>query len=119
MANNPSQRLYYKDDPTCLHICSSQVHMLLHIADYIQAIGPVWVSWQFAMECYCGDLSSHVANLHYPYANMAECILSKSTIYHLQNKYDLGELLGVYAHDGLKDSECMFPECKYLMHLGH
>lgn len=41
-------------------------HMLLHIANYIQAIGPVWVSWQFTMGRYCGDLSFHLANLRYP-----------------------------------------------------
>lgn len=91
--------------------------MLLHIADYIQAIGPVWVSWQFAMERYCGDLSSRVANLRYPYANMAQRILSKSTVYHLWNKYDLQELLGSSRHGGLKDSEYAFPGCKCLIHL--
>lgn len=31
------------------------------------------------MERYYGDFGSHVANLHYPYANMAQQILSKST----------------------------------------
>ncbi|KIR81661.1 hypothetical protein I305_00540 [Cryptococcus gattii E566] len=29
------ERLYYKDDPTHLHLCSSQVHLLLCIVDFI------------------------------------------------------------------------------------
>jgi hypothetical protein len=30
------------------------VHVLLHIADGIEAVGPVWTAWAFVMERYCG-----------------------------------------------------------------
>lgn len=49
-------RLYYQLSPKRLSTCPVTVHALLHLADGIEACGPVWAYWAFPMERFCGIL---------------------------------------------------------------
>lgn len=46
------------------------VHGLLHIADTIERIGPVWAWWSFPIERQCGRLQRHITNKRRPFANL-------------------------------------------------
>ncbi|KAL1657652.1 hypothetical protein GGF50DRAFT_18444, partial [Schizophyllum commune] len=43
---------------------------LLHIADSIEAVGPVWAYWAFPMEHYCGRLQRTLRSPRYPWSNL-------------------------------------------------
>lgn len=46
------------------------VHGLLHIADTIERIGPVWAWWSFPIERQCGRLQRHITSKHHPFVNL-------------------------------------------------
>lgn len=39
--------IYYQHDPNRLSACPVTVHALLHIADSIEEMGPIWTYWAF------------------------------------------------------------------------
>lgn len=47
------EKLYYLNAPDSLRVCVLQAHMLLHDVDYIDAAGPVWVTWQLCVTILC------------------------------------------------------------------
>lgn len=51
---------YYQRDYARLSTCTSQIHYLAHLADCIEAYGPAWVYWQYAMERVCGAIGHSV-----------------------------------------------------------
>ncbi|KAF9471530.1 hypothetical protein BDN70DRAFT_909338 [Pholiota conissans] len=50
------EKLYYQYCPERISVCMLTMHGLLHIANSINACGPVWCYWAFPMEHYCGKL---------------------------------------------------------------
>lgn len=46
------------------------VHGLLHVADTIERIGPVWAWWSFPIERQCGRLQRHIISRRHPFANL-------------------------------------------------
>lgn len=46
------------------------VHALLHIADMIEQIGPVWAWWSFPIERQCGRLQGHITSPQHPFVNL-------------------------------------------------
>ena len=46
------------------------VHGLLHIADSIERIGPVWTWWSFPIERQCGRLKRHITDKRHPFTNL-------------------------------------------------
>lgn len=53
-------RIYYQYDPFHTMICSVTIHALLHIADSIEQLGPIWAYWTFPMKHYCEDLQQNI-----------------------------------------------------------
>jgi len=51
------------------------VHGLLHIADTIERIGPVWAWWSFPIERQCGHLQRQITSKRHPFANLDNYIL--------------------------------------------
>lgn len=86
------------------------IHALLHIADYIEATGPVWTSWAFAMERFCGRLQPAVKSRRYAYASIAKYILDDARLTQVQLVHNLtGELLlrrGANIGGRFKDTAC-------------
>jgi hypothetical protein len=62
--------IYYQYNPDRLSACPVTVHALLHIADSIEASGPVWASWAFPMERYCGLLNPTIKSWRYPFSSI-------------------------------------------------
>ncbi|KAG8795320.1 hypothetical protein FRC12_016052 [Ceratobasidium sp. 428] len=46
------------------------VHALLHIADNIEQMGPIWCYWNFAMECFCGALVRARESNWFPFSSL-------------------------------------------------
>ncbi|QRV93204.1 hypothetical protein RhiJN_21257 [Ceratobasidium sp. AG-Ba] len=53
---------YYQYEESRLSACPLTIHALLHIPFYIRHIAPVWASWTFVMERFCGYLILAVTN---------------------------------------------------------
>ncbi|KIY52507.1 hypothetical protein FISHEDRAFT_24688, partial [Fistulina hepatica ATCC 64428] len=60
---------------------------ILHIADSIQAIGPVWTYWAFVMEHYCGHLGHAINSHRYPYADLDNWVLNAARLSQVQILY--------------------------------
>lgn len=88
------------------------VHGLLHIADTIERIGPVWTWWSFPIERQCGHLKRHITDKRHPFSNLDNYIIlaaqSKNAklIYNIANE-DLSLDEPVKEKKGLHlDDEC-------------
>ncbi|KDQ14851.1 hypothetical protein BOTBODRAFT_109517 [Botryobasidium botryosum FD-172 SS1] len=67
----PNIRIFYQYDATRLSACPLTIHILLHIADGIEKIGPMWVYWCFALERHCGLLQRMVTSRSRPYESLS------------------------------------------------
>ena len=106
-------RIYYQHDPARISACPVTIHALLHIADYIQAAGPVWASWAFPMEHFCGRLQPAIRSRRFPYANMDRHILAAARLDHIKKVYDAEELLALRRPK--PDLGTELPGCEFLL----
>lgn len=72
--------IYYQHDPARVSTCPLTVHALLHIADSILIMGPVWCYWAFPMERFCGMISPHVRSRRFPWRSIDRFVLETSQI---------------------------------------
>jgi len=108
----PVQRIFYQKDPSRVSACPITVHGLLHITDGIAAAGPVWATWAFVMERYCGFVKRRaVWSRAHPYASIDRRILEMAQLNVISLKYGLRKKLALKGKRGkvIKDK---FPECK-------
>lgn len=87
------KRLYYQLSPQRLSACPVTVHALLHIADGIEASGPVWAYWAFPMERFCGILQPWIKSRRFPFANLDNHVVAMAQISHIKIRYNLHEKL--------------------------
>lgn len=73
-------RIYYQNNPKCLSACPIMIHALLHIADSIEEAGPVWTSWAFPMERFCGWMQPAITSRCHPDACMAHYIVEHAQL---------------------------------------
>lgn len=90
------------------------MHGLLHIADGIEAAGPVWATWAFVMERYCGFVKRRaVRSRAHPYASIDRRILEIAQMNVVSLKYGLRKKLTLSGKRGkvVKDkfSGCRLP----------
>jgi Domain of unknown function (DUF4218) len=86
-------RYYYQQDPDRLSTCTLTIHAILHIADAIEATGPVWTSWTFPMERYCGRLRQAIKNRRFPYASLAQYVVDDAWLDQIQLMHNMKEEL--------------------------
>ncbi|RDX41078.1 hypothetical protein OH76DRAFT_1320654, partial [Lentinus brumalis] len=60
---------------------------LLHIADAIETIGPVWIAWEWPMERFCGFLLRAVKNRRFPYAAIANYLVDLAQLTQIIHRY--------------------------------
>jgi len=106
------RRIFYQGDPSRISACPVTIHSLLHIADGIKAAGPVWATWAFVMERYCGFIKRRaVRSRAHPYASINRRIVEMAQLNVILMKYGLRKKLTLKAKRGRvkKDrfSECM------------
>ncbi|KAG8686434.1 hypothetical protein FRC11_008958, partial [Ceratobasidium sp. 423] len=85
--------LYYRHTPNRLHVCTLPIHSLLHIADDIEAMGPVWCYWAFPMEWFCGALGRTNLNPCFPFVSMDWRVLEVAQLVQIKYMYNLFETL--------------------------
>ena len=90
-------RFYYQHDPTQIATCPIMIHVLLHIADSIKATGPVWTSWAFPMERFCGSLQPAIKSQCHPYMSISKHVTDKAHLTQVQVLYDLQDQLSLQA----------------------
>jgi hypothetical protein len=106
------RRIFYQNDPSRISACPVTIHGLLHIADGVEAAGPVWATWAFVMERYCGFVKRRaVRSRAHPYASVDRRILEMAQMNVILLKYGLRKKLTSQRGRGavIKDK---FSECK-------
>lgn len=86
-------RLYVRNDETRLRLCTLPIHALLHIADDIETMGPVWAYWAFPMERFCGALARASKSRRYPYSSLNRRVLQTAQLSQIKLIYGLTERL--------------------------
>lgn len=80
-------RFYYQHNPDRLSACPVTIHALLHIADSIMNAGPVWGSWAFVMERYCGTLQHAIRSRRFPYSSLNRYVLDQARLVQIKLIY--------------------------------
>jgi len=87
--------IYYQHDPSRVSACPLTVHALLHIADSIKAMGPVWCYWAFPMERYCGSLQPAIRSRRFPYASIDHYVVEDAQLTQIKIVYNCAEELAL------------------------
>ena len=82
------------------------IHALLHIADSIEAMGPVWAYWAFPMERFCGRVQRAIKTRRFPFAGIDSFIVADARLKQLGFRWNITQMLslkpivnGSKAHD--------------------
>lgn len=112
---NEFEKLYYQQNPARVSICTINIHALLHIADSIEAMGPVWTYWAFPMERYCGSLQRAMRSRRFPWSNLDEHVVATAQLAQVKLRYNLEQELSLAppASDFVKGqySHAAYPTC--------
>lgn len=109
------EEFYYQYDATRLPACLLVVHGLLHIVDDIVEAGPIWSTWTFFMERFCGHLKRALRSRTQPWTHLDRRVVNIAHYAHVRAKYDLPELSTPLRADklpGPSESECVIPGCE-------
>ena len=94
-------------------MCPLSIHALLHIADGIEACGPVWAYWAFPMERYCSTLQRAVLNSRrHPYVTLDRFIAEDAMLSQLKLRYNLHSELSLQPPKNGMTSYSI-PACEY------
>ena len=75
--------------PSRLPCMTLTVHGLLHIADTIERIGPVWAWWSFPVKRQCGCLQWHITDKCHPYVNINNFITRYAQLNNAKHIYNI------------------------------
>ena len=91
------------------------MHSLLHIADGIEAIGPVWAAWAFVMERFCYWVKRHgVRSRKHALESLDNRILEVTQLEMAKARYGLTKTLSLKPKHG-RTSKDKFPDCECSM----
>lgn len=113
-----ARRLYYQYEQRRLPTCPLTIHALLHLTYYIRRTGPLWASWAFVMERFCGHLLPAVKNPVRPYEHLDNYVQSRAQMQVVSCVYSLPSLARpkvnytYQAGEKLSSHERMYPECE-------
>ena len=107
-------RIYYQYDVEQLSTCTLTIHGLLHLCDNIRFCGPVWTTWTFWMERYCGYLQAGLQSKTHPWENLNNHVLHKAYIEQIDIFFNLDNELNVSlaSNRHLSQYEKVFDQCK-------
>lgn len=110
--------MYYQYSPERLSTCPLTIHALLHIADSIVATGPVWTTWAFLMEQYCGLLQLAIKSCRFPYASIDAFVINSARLTQCKLIYNLSEELSLRRpHYAVVSGQFSCEECELHCHL--
>ncbi|CAE7090773.1 unnamed protein product [Rhizoctonia solani] len=86
------EEYYYQYRATRLPTCPLTLHALLHIPYYIRKTGPLWASWAFVMERFCGHLLPAVKNRIRPYEHLDHYVERRAQMQIVSKVYNMPSL---------------------------
>lgn len=87
--NSCLDRFYYQYKPERLLCMTLTVHALLHVADMIETIGPVWAWWSFPIERQCGRFQRKIKSRRYPFTNLDNYLTEDAKLKQIKMIYNL------------------------------
>lgn len=103
-----------------MQTCTVNVHYLLHVADCIEYLGPVWCYWSFPMERFCSFVGGVVKSRRFPFENISRRIRDTAQLQVIRHLYGLHDKLSFLKPDREVDEDResktvdILPECEYL-----
>jgi hypothetical protein len=113
-------RYYYQYQAARLPTCPLTIHALIHIPFYIQRTGPLWASWAFVMERFCGHLLPAVKNRIRPYEHLDNYVQRRAQMQIVSKIYDLPSLAKPFINyeyengANISSRETVYPDCEWL-----
>ncbi|KAG9075885.1 hypothetical protein FRC06_009840 [Ceratobasidium sp. 370] len=92
------EEYYYQIDASRLPACPLSIHALLHIPYYIRKTGPLWASWAFVMERFCGCLLPAVKNRVRPYEHLDNYVQRRAQMQIVSKVYNLPSLAKPFVY---------------------
>ncbi|CUA77976.1 hypothetical protein RSOLAG22IIIB_12956 [Rhizoctonia solani] len=86
------EQYYYQYEAIRLPTCTLTIHALLHMPRTIRKAGPLWTSWAFVMERFCGFLLPAVKNRTRPYEHLDNFVQRRAQMQIVSWKYNLPSL---------------------------
>jgi hypothetical protein len=111
-------RLYYQYKQSRLPACPLTIHALLHIPMYIRQAGPLWASWAFVMERFCGHLLPAVKNRTRPYEHLDNYVQRRaqmqivSRVYHFPSLAKPTINYSYSNNERISSREKVYPDCE-------
>ena len=87
--------IYYQHDSSHISACPVTIHALLHIADSIKAVSPVWCYWAFPMEQYCSALQPAIWSCCFPYASLDRHVVEDAQLTQIKMIYNVTQELSL------------------------
>ena len=87
--------MYYQYSPDRLSACPVTIHALLHIADSIEASGPVWAYWAFPMERYCASLIPAIRSRRFPFPSIDRYVTEVAQLAQIKVNHRLHDALSL------------------------
>ncbi|KAG8731437.1 hypothetical protein FRC10_001726 [Ceratobasidium sp. 414] len=78
-----------------IRVCTLPIHALLHIADEIAALGPVWCYWAFPIEWFCGALACANKSWRFPYFSLNRHVVHIAQLAQIKLIYRLADELNL------------------------
>ncbi|KAG9079645.1 hypothetical protein FRC06_007605, partial [Ceratobasidium sp. 370] len=86
------EEYYYQHRASRLPACPLTIHALLHIPYYLRRTGPLWASWAFIMERFCGSLLPAVKNRVRPYEHLDNYVQRRAQMQIVSKVHNLPSL---------------------------
>ncbi|KAJ7118905.1 hypothetical protein C8R44DRAFT_624982, partial [Mycena epipterygia] len=93
-----------------LSACTLPIHALLHIADNIRRLGPMWCFWAFVMERFCGSLVPAVKSRKYPFTSLAHRIRDVAQLSQIKLLYGLTAELDLSSGKDMEETGFAFED---------
>lgn len=105
---------YIQENPARISIATLPIHYLLHLASSIRQSGPLWCTWAFPMECYCGSLLPAITSRKHPFRSIDRRELELEQIRQVKMCYNLTDQLNL-NRGGEQQLEIVLDNCKVFL----
>ena len=106
--------MYYQYAPNRLSACPVTIHALLHIADGIEAAGPMWAYWAFPMERHCGSLAPAIQSRRFPFASIDRYVTELAQLTQIKVFHGLHDVLSLKRPKCAIAGQFSTPDCELL-----
>ncbi|KAF8751639.1 hypothetical protein RHS01_08282 [Rhizoctonia solani] len=99
------EKYYYQYNAARIQTCTVNIHYLLHVADCIEYLGPVWCYWSYPMERFCSFVGGVVKSRRFPFENISRRMRDTAQLQVIRHLYGLHDKLTFLQLDIIDDDE--------------